>query len=322
VDERDDALVVRSADGKEHRIPRAQIVEVKPPYDEEVLEALSPEQPEEYYTLGAVLVARQDDPEAREMGRRLLLLSARLDPERLFTESYRKLADAAETDGERLGWLRRILVRDPLDSDVRAEYVATRGRVDGPLQGDLQHLVAGLEGFLNGSPQTAAAELSRVRSPELAQIAQAHLKEAERLTSCPLCHGSRVVTCRTCLGYGAIPCSRCNGTGVSTRRGYGGRGYRRCTRCDQVGAVVCPTCLGSGYVPCSCTRGNSDPVPSPATAALLRSALRDARSRMDRNARFWEADHSDRVPNWGSFLFAKDIDYSRTVFRSGRWVAP
>lgn len=295
------------------------------------LEALSPESPVEYVRLGKKLIANRDDAQAMALGRRLLLLAARLNPERHYAEAHRSLAGATRDPVEAAAYLRRLLLADPFDRDARREYEKVRGAARAAVAADVRLLIEGLEALRDGAARPAAARLDAIKTRQVRDFAAAVLPGGISVRgdapACSVCGNTGQMLCSHCKGYGSVRCTRCNGLGRVAVKSRGSRSrtrsaYATCEVCRGTGETSCPKCHGAGRVACTACRGRKKRAALSAKAeGQVNRAIRKARARLHREG-WWLYDGVGKVPSFGTYIFASGIDYEKTVYRSGAWRKP
>jgi len=321
-------VVIRLAGGGDASIPKSRVVEILPAYDSKELTALKPEAPGEYFRLGEKLIKAKEDPEAMELGRRLLLLSAYLGPDDRYEKAYALLADTAADPVEQACCIYRLLVANPAKADVAKRYAALKARVREVQREEIEKLLAAVRDPGPGGKDLAACvrSLRTIPARTLAKELPSFIETLDTTArECPRCGGSGWRKCERCDGFGAVRCGKCRGRGYqpgssksSSRRSGRTRPSRSssaqsCDACDACGLVKCPVCQGKGVVPCCSPAGDGK------EKGLLRRIEKQLVSALDFPG---EGYPWLKAPTPGARTFEPDLDYTKTIFREGQWVKP
>jgi len=319
VEETREHIILRKASGEVVRIPRDRVIRRVPAVEDKRLAALSPTDARGYLELGRELLAKHEDPEAVQIGRHLLLLAAHLDPDGCYTAAYRLLVARAPSAEEKALLLRHMVCSDPYDPDLREAFRQARAEAVAQEQADLRGLVAGLELLSQGAAAAAVKEFTTIRSTRLRRLGEQYVDSAPGRTHCSACGDTGRVICSRCKGYGAVVCERCRGRGVVATRVRGRRAYVPCPACGSLGERICAACGGEGFQ--TCGKCGSHALAG-ARREAIRQTLEHARARLEPERLWWVGEAFEKVPRPGEYSFVNGVDYSRTVYRNGRWQAP
>jgi len=319
VEETREHILLRKASGEVVRIPRDRVIRRVPAVEDRRLAALSPKDARGYLALGRELLGNRQDPEAAQNGRHLLLLAAHLDPDRYYTAAYRLLVARAPSAEEKALLLRHMVCSDPYDAELREAFRQARAQAVAQEQADLRGLVAGLELLSQGATAAAVKEFEAIRSTRLRRLGEQYLDSESGRRHCSNCGDTGRVICSRCKGYGAVVCDRCRGRGVVATRVRGRRVYVPCPSCGSLGERICAACGGKGFL--TCGKCASHALAGTRREAIQRT-LEHARARLEPERLWWVGEAFAKVPRPGEYSFVDGVDYSRTVYRNGRWQAP
>jgi len=324
-------VCVLTASGERTRIPLGYILKEVPACDQETLEALSPEAPEKYIKTGKALVAKREDPEARELGRRLLMIGARLNPDKYYVDACTALADTATEEMAGAEHLCRLLTARPSDKDRLARLRELLPRYEHTLNQELGDIAAGCREYVKGSPKALLGTIEGLRTQTAKRLVAGIFPNVSELRTaaaevCPKCKGEKTVACANCGGYGATECKKCKGKGIATERYMSYRNVtveKSCDACGQVGSVRCEVCggVGRGICPTCLGTGLTKRWP-PEFETRLHTLRQAAEDLFAGEGPWWQVPAGLKAPAFGSYTFDQDIDYTRTVYRNGIWVAP
>ena len=227
-------VLARSGKTELRTIPRAQIEEIIETVDKQRLSGLKPSKPESYSLYAEELSDKRNDLEAREMGIRLFLIAAHLDPNRLGRSSLLGMTRLSRSSDEERRFRAMVYLLDTAHdrSSLQAPQHQSRPVVSLKMdQGRFKSLLKVGELIRKGEKRTAQLMIQRppVRRA-LARYGQVMTaKQLENIAS---------TRCSNCKG-GKMKCTHCNGTGrvAGTRR-------VKCPRCMR-GTTLCNICFGN-----------------------------------------------------------------------------
>lgn len=314
VGEDDRTITVRRVlDGEEvtQSFAKADLLVVLRPVDPGRLEALDPAEPRGYRDYAEELAEKRDDPEARELARRLFHIAADLAPEELARGCLLGLAGLAESPAEERRCRALAYLLDPRhDRAVLAPTAAAPSR-----RGDRARkaFVAALQAYRTRQT-TRALELARRPGVRGYFEESPGLPSYEEFVKSCMDHPE----CRKCGPDGRERCRTCRGTG--TAGGFGGG--------------ECPSCEGWGSLPCADCHGEKSTLS--VDEELLRTILRCEVSEDGPPAARPRAGGGDAGPTpWSELLRHRtrpaprlsirsitEHDPRLSVYRGGRWVEP
>ena len=304
-------------DGSDERItiPRSEIEFLLKSFDPARLEELDPSKPAGYRDYAEELAEKRGDPEALEVSRRLYLLAATLDPERLGRGALLGLAAISEEAGERRKARAVAYLLDPRhDRSILSPDEAAANGVRRGFGKPGADLADALRQYRNRQFAEARKDLERPGVEDLYR----------KLPGLPPWDAFKssldaVEECERCDEDGRVRCATCKGTGrLATSNPFNGV---ECPDCEGWGDVICPECDG---------RKADLTIPEATVRAFLRAEITligkptPARRSGPSEGLGWSA--ALREPS-GSGLgldlaSVSDIDTTLSVYRDGQWTRP
>lgn len=218
------------------RIPANRVAGIDNTLEDRYCRGLHPSMPDIYFTRGMMLLERTETPHHYMLGRRLLLLAAKLDPATYYTRVYRYLAQVADTHQQRLAWLERLVIVDPTNPDYRQTYTELQSRLAENVVHDYYAIIHAIHILASETPTQAIDPLTSLRTPELKTSAVSVIKllpdpvditpaddrpastaddqDQQTIQQPPLFGTTGPQPCPRCYGYGAVICDTCRGTGL------------------------------------------------------------------------------------------------------------
>jgi hypothetical protein len=323
-------LYLRLANGGRGIFQKKKIVRIEPACEAKEIEALRPNSPGGYFRVGERLVKAKEDPETREMGRRLLLISAHLAPDRYYEKTYALLAATSRDDAEKASYIFRLLVAKPGDAELAKQYMALKPGLHKARARELRALLSAIQ-YPGSKAHILAIRVRTLRTlpaRTLATNLTTFLEQSAKHSgkACPKCNGSSWATCPQCDGIGATRCRTCKGRGyekekqspAASRKPRRSRSSPRvsnivCAACGSSGQVKCADCTGVGIVPCCLLKSTGEGLG--ALASVEKQII--ANLKTPENGYPWM-----KTPLFGTRTFEPDIDYAKTIFREGKWDRP
>jgi hypothetical protein len=308
-------IKVRSADGtekiKEYERGKIKIIHQ---LDRNRLENLSSDVPKGYRDYAEELALQKNDPEAKDMAMRLLLIAAYLDPKQFGHSSLLRMSAIASTPLEARKCRAMAFLLDP----TAAARLPKTDEVKPPPPAIAQ--AAALKEFGKALQYYRAGQIDAAKKSarfdgmdKIFTMAPGMIDQKTFLQKCT------DATCTTCKSKGKLKCTVCNGKKV-TRNTFGQ--VVPCTTCNGSGIVFCTACDGTGM--------------NPISDEVLRIVIR---------AELWAVDQLAGAPRgkkgtadttWSVILEARqanpvlplsletitEFDPRKCLYRNGAWTAP